>query len=216
MVRARMGLLLLTVLWACGDSGTDPTPTDTNNEAEAGSVTVAAVTTGEDLDSEYSVTIGSLSGTVPANGSVTIANVPVGAANVQLTGVASNCAVTGGSASQSVTVAANATVSAAFAVVCEAILDVNALIAEAIASMEEAMFTGLNIDAVSQLDDFSFAESNALFLEVLAASPTNETALFGAAVTGIFLLEDNIRVRAVVEDWDAFWRMTRLRPPSRH
>ena len=50
---------------------------------ETGSVTVTAATTGEDLDSEYRVTIGSLSGTVPANGSVTIANVPVGAATVE-------------------------------------------------------------------------------------------------------------------------------------
>ena len=90
MVRSRVGLLLLTVLWACGDSGTEPDP-----DAETGSVAVTAVTTGTDLDTEYGVTIGSLSGTVPANGSVTIANVPVGAATVQLTGVATNCAVTG-------------------------------------------------------------------------------------------------------------------------
>ena len=60
MVRSRVGLLLLTVLWACGDSGTDPDP-----DAETGSVAVTAVTTGTDLDTEYGVTIGSLSGTVP-------------------------------------------------------------------------------------------------------------------------------------------------------
>ena len=159
---------------------------------------MTAATTGEDLDSEYGVTIGSLSGTVPANGTVTIANVPVGAVTVQLTGVAANCAVTG-STSQSVTVAANTAVTAAFAVVC-----VSATVAAAIASMEEAMFTGLNIGDVSQLDDFSFAESNTLFLEALVASPSDETALLGAAVTGIFLLEDNSDVRAVIEDWDAW------------
>ena len=193
MVRSRISLLLLTVLWACGDSGTDP-----DSDAETGSVTVTAETTGADLDSEYGVTIGSLSGTVPANGSVTIANVPVGAATVQLTGVAPNCAVTG-STSQSVTVATSTAVPAEFAVVCEP-----AIIAEAIASMEEAMFTGLNIDAVSGLDDFSFEESNGLFLAALSAAPTNETALFGAAVTGIFLLEDNADVRGLVDDWDAW------------
>ena len=200
MVRSRVGLLLLTVLWACGDSGTDPDP-----DAETGSVAVTAVTTGTDLDTEYGITIGSLSGTVPANGSVTIASVPVGAATVQLTGVAANCAVTG-STSQSVTVAANAAVPAEFAVVCEAIViaDVPALIAQAIASMEEAMFTGLNIDAVSGLDDFSFEESNGLFLAALSAAPANETALFGAAVTGIFLLEDNPELRALVDDLDAW------------
>ena len=204
MVRSRISLLLLTVLWACGDSGTD---TDTDSEAETGSVTVTAATTGADLDSEYVVTIGSLSGTVPANGSVTIANVPVGAATVQLTGVATNCAVTG-STSQSVTVAASTTVTATFAVVCEA-----TVIGDAIASMEEAMFIGLNIGDVSGLDDFSFEESNGLFLDALSASPTNETALFGAAVTGIFLLEDDADVRAVVEDWEAWLEDEPTAPP---
>ena len=201
MVRSGISLLLLTVLWACGgDSGTDP-------DAESGSVTVTAVTTGADLDTEYGVTIGSLSGAVPANGSVTIENVPVGAATVQLTGVATNCAVTG-STSLSVTVAANTAAPAAFAVVCQP-----AIIAEAIASMEEAMFTGLNIGDVSQLDDFSFAESNTLFLEALVASPSNETALLGAAMTGIFLLEDNTDVRAVIEDWDAWLEDEPISPP---
>ena len=119
MIRSRICLLLLTVLWACGDTGTDP---DADADADTGSGTG----------------------------------------------------------------------------------DVTAIIADAIASMEGAMFTGLNIDSVSQLDDFSFAESNTLFLEALVASPSNETALFGAAVTGIFLLEDNTDVRAVVEDWDAW------------
>ncbi len=199
MIKFRFHLLLLPLLWACGgDTGTDP-----DAAAETGSVAVTAVTTGTDLDSEYGVTIGSLSGTVPANGSVTIANVPVGAATVQLTGVAPNCAVTG-STSQSVTVATSTAVPAEFAVVCEAIQDVPATIAEAIASMEEAMFTGLNIDAVSGLDDFSFEESNGLFLAALSAAPTNETALFGAAMTGIFLLEDNTDVRALVDDLDAW------------
>ena len=80
----------------------------------------------------------------------------------------------------------------------------DALIAEAIASMEEAMFTGLNADSVAQLDEFSFAESNALFLEALTTSPSNDTASFGTAVTGIFLLEDNPDVRALVDDWDAW------------
>jgi hypothetical protein len=205
MIRSRTPLLLLTVLWACGgDGGTDP---DSDSEAETGSVTVTAVTTGADLDTEYGVTIDSLSGTVPANGSVTITNVPVGAATGQLTGVAANCAVTG-STSQSVTVAANTAAPAAFAVVCEPAVN-----AQAIASLEEAMFTALNIDAVSGLDDVSFAESNGLFLDALSASPTNETALFGAAMTGIFLLEDNTDVRAVVEDWEAWLEDEPTAPP---
>ena len=128
MVRSRISLLLLTVLWACGvDSGTNPG--DTGDEASLADDNVA-----------------------------------------------------------------------------EAIA---ATIASAIASMEDAMFIGLNIDSVRQLDDFSFAESNALFLEALAMSPSEDvafpnTALLGAAVTGIFLLEDDPAVRAVAEDWEAW------------
>lgn len=80
------------------------------------------------------------------------------------------------------------------------VTDVNGHIAAAIASMEAAMFTGLNIDSVSQLDDFSFAESNRMFLEALLASPSNDTASFGAAVTGIFLPQDDPEVRALVDD----------------
>ena len=123
MVRSRVCLLLLTVLWACGGGGTGPDP---DSDSDSDSETASDET------------------------------------------------------------------------------DIPATIAEAIASLEEAMFTGLNIDDVSQLDDFSFAESNALFLEVLSAAPTNESALFGAAMTGIFLLEDNADVRGVVDDWDAW------------
>ncbi len=121
MVRSRIGLLLLTVLWACGGGGTGP-----DRDSDSDSETASDET------------------------------------------------------------------------------DVPATIAEAIASLEEAMFTGLNIDAVSGLDDFSFEESNGLFLAALSAAPTNETALFGAAMTGIFLLEDNADVRGVVDDWDAW------------
>ena len=81
----------------------------------------------------------------------------------------------------------------------------NEFIAAGVTSLENAMFTALNIDDVSQLDDFSFAESNGLFLDALALSPSNDTASIGAAVTGIFLLEDNAAVRAVIEDWDTWF-----------
>ena len=85
--------------------------------------------------------------------------------------------------------------------------------AEAMTSLEDAMFAALNINDVSQLDDFSFAESNGLFLDALSASPTDETALLGAAVTGIFVLEGNTDVRAVVDDWDA-WLQDEPTSPS--
>ena len=133
MTRSRLPLLLLTVLWACGDVGTDPEDT------------------GE------------------------------------------------GSVSTDVTVA-------------DAIA---ATVDDAIASMEDAMFiglnfSGLNVESVSQLDEFSFAESNALFLDALALSISEDvafptSALLGAAVTGIFLLEDDPDVRALVDDWQAWF-----------
>lgn len=80
----------------------------------------------------------------------------------------------------------------------------NEFIAAGLTSLENAMFTALNIDDVSQLGDFSFAESNGLFLDALALSPSNDTASIGAAITAIFLLEDNSAVRAVIDDWDAW------------
>jgi len=72
--------------------------------------------------------------------------------------------------------------------------------------MEDAMYVGINlqIDSVRQLDEFSFAESNALFLEALALSPSNDTASIGAAMTGIFLLEDNSRLRALADEVEAW------------
>ena len=82
--------------------------------------------------------------------------------------------------------------------------DITIIIANAIASMEDALFIGLNAEELSQLDDFSFAESNALFLNALALSPSDATALFGAAVTGIFLLEDNSRLRALADEVEAW------------
>ena len=204
--------LLLAVLpgvWACGETITTTDPSPSSNVT--GSVTVTVATTGADLPSTYGVTIGGLSGTVPANGSVTIAAVPAGSAAVQLTGVAANCAVTG-STSQTVTVAADTDSPVSFAVVCVA-ADANALIAQAIASMETALFAAVNIDVVADLDGLSFAESNSLFNQALAVSPSNDTASFGAAVTGIFLLEDNTDLRALIDDWDEYFDDAPIAPP---
>ena len=134
MVRSRIGLLLLAVLWACGvDSVTDPEDT--------------------------------------------------------------------GDGSESTDVSPSDTV--------------ETLVATGIASMEDAMYIGLNVvDSdlefrLGRLDEFSFAESNALFLEALALSPSENVpfptaALFGAAVTGIFLLEDNSRLRALADEVEAW------------
>ena len=110
--------LLLTLLWACSDPGSVGVLAGAGAIAQ-GSVRVTAATTGGRFDTDYTVTIGSLSRTMPPNGSVTITEVPIGAATVQLSGVAANCTVTD-SASRSVTVVASETVDAHFAVVCEA------------------------------------------------------------------------------------------------
>jgi hypothetical protein len=208
--RARRALWgVLPFLWACGSTTTGPTDTTT----ETGAVTVNAVTTGVDLDTEYIAAIGSSSATVAANGSSTIPSVPVGTASVQLSGVAANCSVTETNP-QSVTVTANATSTVSFSVACTALpaADANTLIAQAIASMETALFTALNISSVGGLDSFSFAESNSLFNQALGLSPSNDTASFGAAVTGVFLLEDNADLRALVEDFDAWLEEDTIQP----
>ena len=113
-------LLALLLLVACGDDSPtdpgDPDPTPTN-----GSLTVSAATTGEDVDTDgYSVTVdGSSRGTIGANGSTTVANLPAGTYDVAIGGVAENCA-DGTTTSQSVDVVAGETATASFAVTCVA------------------------------------------------------------------------------------------------
>lgn len=206
-VRTLTSLLTLPVV-ACGGSD----PTDPSDDAETGSVRVTAVTTGDDLDSQYGVSVGSKSGTVSANGDVTISGVPAGSASVELTGVATNCTVTSANP-VSVTVTAGGTATASFAVECAPLENADALIEAAIDAMEVAMFAALNIGGVSGLDDFSFGPANELFNQALTLSPSNDTASFGAAVTGIFMVEDDSDVRAVVEAWDAWLNDDVTTPP---
>jgi hypothetical protein len=176
-------------------------------------VIVEVTTTGEDLDDGYTVSIGSLGGTVSANGSVTVAAVPVGSRSVQLAGIAANCSVTGSNPA-SVDVVADQAATVSFAVACAAIQvqDANTLIDQAIDSLEAALLVALNIDGVAGLDDFSFEPAHSLFVEALALSPSNDTASFGAGITTIFMLEDDSRVRAIAEDLDAWLEEDAISP----
>jgi hypothetical protein len=114
-------LFTLIVLAGCGSddpTGPGPDPDPDPDPDPVGSVRVNATTTGDPLalDNGYSVAIGSASGNVGANASVTLNDIPVGSATVTLGGIAAGCTPT--PASATVTVAENATVDADFAVEC--------------------------------------------------------------------------------------------------
>jgi hypothetical protein len=94
-------------------SGDAPAPT-------TGDLTVTTSTTGSNLDPDgYTVTVGGTdSRPIPINGSVTFGGLAAGEHSVVLSGVASNCMVSGGT-TRSVTVPAGGTASIDFAVHCE-------------------------------------------------------------------------------------------------
>jgi hypothetical protein len=86
-----------------------------------GDLSVSAATTGQSLDADgYTVTLdGTDPRPIPINGgSVTYASLPAGDHTVALSGVATNCTVSGGN-SRTVTVTAGATASAPFSVSCD-------------------------------------------------------------------------------------------------
>ncbi len=91
------------------------------NTTTTGNLTATTNTTGSNLDPDgYTVTVdGTISQTIPINGSVTFNNLAAGNHTVALTGVAANCTV-GGGASQTVTVPPGGTASANFSVSCTA------------------------------------------------------------------------------------------------
>lgn len=86
-----------------------------------GDLTVTTTTNGPSPDPDgYTVTLdGNDSRPIANNGSVTFQGLPEGSHTVTLSGVATNCSVTGGP-SQQATVTANSTVTAAFSVTCVA------------------------------------------------------------------------------------------------
>jgi hypothetical protein len=198
---ARIAAVGALVCACAGDGPVDPDPG--NGPPPTGSLTVTAATTGVDLDTEYRASIGQTTLDVPANGNVTFTNVAVGSASVSLSDVADNCDVQG-SNPVSVTVSASAMASAAFTVACELVGGVDAILAQANVSLEDAMFAAANVGSVSDLDDVSFEEAHTLFTQALASAPTNHTAAFGVAVTTVFRLEDDAEVRSLAEEWEAW------------
>ncbi len=88
---------------------------------ETGDLTVTTATTGSNVDPDgYSVTVdGAQSRAVATNGSVTFSGLPAGSHTVVLSGVAGNCAVSGGN-SRTVNVPGGGAASTSFAVSCTA------------------------------------------------------------------------------------------------
>jgi hypothetical protein len=97
-----------------GGGGGEPAPT-------TGDLNVTTTTSGSGLDPDgYTVTLdGTDSRSIPNNGEVTYTDLSAGSHTVALSGVAGNCAVSGGN-SRTVSVSAGATASASFAVSCAA------------------------------------------------------------------------------------------------
>ena len=82
-----------------------------------GSLRVIAETAGEDFPSAYTVTAYGIVRSLAANGKETVDGMPEGPVDVELRGVASNCAVEG-SNPRSVTVVAGSTVVTTFSTAC--------------------------------------------------------------------------------------------------
>jgi len=88
--------------------------------ATTGDLTVTTSTTGQNLDPDgYTATVNGTDQAIASNGSTTFRGLPSGNHSVTLSGVASNCSVTGGN-SHSASVPAGGTGSTAFAVTCTA------------------------------------------------------------------------------------------------
>ncbi len=121
--------LMTLVAWIAGcgngDNGdpTGPGPgPDPDPEPQTGLIQVSTTTTGADLDGDgYTVTMaGSSDRSIGLNGVTTFSDVAEGQHQVELTGVADNCSVTGANpAAASVT--GGETAAVAFAVVCDAL-----------------------------------------------------------------------------------------------
>jgi hypothetical protein len=105
-------------------NGTGSTTFDVSCVQIVGSVQVSATTTGQDLDTQYTVTLsgGQGSMTLPANGSTTFTNVPVGGYTVTLSNLNANCSDDDGDNQEPVTVTANTTANVSFSVTCTQIV----------------------------------------------------------------------------------------------
>jgi len=93
----------------------------TCSSSNNGSVRVTTVTTGDDLDPNgYLVELRGGGYTLPATGAFTYTSIPPGEYSIELSDVASNCAVTGANP-RTVTVTTGATAEVAFAVTCRSL-----------------------------------------------------------------------------------------------
>jgi Tol biopolymer transport system component len=111
----KAGLVLVAfVATSCGDDNPQNPPT-------TGTIQVAASTTGDELDADgYTVTVDGGAGQALAiNGSVTFTNQSTGNHEVELSGVAANCTITGDNP-RTVDVTAGNTTSTTFDVTCSA------------------------------------------------------------------------------------------------
>src|SRR5207248_9928879 len=102
--------------------GTASTSFSVSCAALSGNLTVSTNTSGSNTDADgYTVTVdGNTSRSISANGSVTFSGLSAGSHSVQLSGVASNCSVSGGT-SRRVDVPAGGTASTTFSVSCAAL-----------------------------------------------------------------------------------------------
>src|SRR5205823_3971217 len=102
--------------------GTASTSFSVSCVALSGNLTVSTSTSGSNIDADgYTVTVdGGASRSIGTNGSVTFSGLSAGSHSVQLSGVASNCSVSGGT-SRSVDVPAGGTASTSFSVSCAAL-----------------------------------------------------------------------------------------------
>jgi Tol biopolymer transport system component len=103
----------IAVLAGCSSDSTAPRSPTT------GSIAVTTATTGTDPDGSYTILVdGTNKGAITGNGSVTVSGIAAGARTVTLDAIDANCSATGSGASQTVTVTAGETTTAAFAVSC--------------------------------------------------------------------------------------------------
>src|SRR5207249_9363076 len=111
------------ILWigaACRDSAAPNTEPSYLLGDLTGNIAVKAATTGSSLDANgYTVTVDVIaqSKSIPTNGSVTFSGVVPSVATVSISGVASNCTVSGGNL-RVVTVPVGGTVSTTFSISC--------------------------------------------------------------------------------------------------
>src|SRR2546426_10580298 len=111
------------ILWigaACRDSAAPNTEPSYRPGDLTGNIAIPAAPTGSSLDPDgYTVTVDVIaqSQSIPTNGSVTFTGVVPGVATVSISGVASNCTVSGGNLSV-VTVPVGGTVSTTFSISC--------------------------------------------------------------------------------------------------